>query len=66
MLTIAFSYFWTILFLMPLLAFLGPRSASPPTTRQQPVEKQRPHKTRRLAIEMYRVREADLQVAPGA
>ena len=30
MLTISFSYLWSVLFLMPLLATIGPRSECPP------------------------------------
>lgn len=38
MLTIVLAYLWTVLFLMPLLATLGPRSDSPPKPTQGAVE----------------------------
>jgi uncharacterized SAM-binding protein YcdF (DUF218 family) len=38
MLTIVLAYLWTVLFLMPLLATLGPRSESPPQPKQGAVE----------------------------
>jgi predicted RND superfamily exporter protein len=41
MLTIVLAYLWTVLFLMPLLATLGPRSDSPPKTKQEAVQMQR-------------------------
>lgn len=40
MLTIIFAYLWTILFLMPLLATLGPHTDKPAKTKQGVVEMQ--------------------------